>query len=460
MSWSLGLRTTTARLTVFYVAVFGGLTLLAVAIVYISSSRLAANEMSAALREQALGLSDVFRDEGAPGVRAEIERRVHNSMDPEALYALWSANGSLIAGNVSPSIQAPEFGPEQIQLRVENGSGAGATAHAAIALVERLSDRSVLLVGRDVEARQSSRNQALRVIWLTFAVMAVLGFGGALIGGRHLLRRVNAVATTARQIAEGQWQQRVPVHGSDDEFDRLALAVNAMLERLEDLTTGMRAVIDSVAHDLRRPLTHARQAFERASRAPAAANADWDEVGTALDAMQSTLAALLHLVEAESGASRTQMEPVCLSQLVRDLAELYEPLTEDAGLQLQLDLPETAPTLAHRELLAQAVANLLDNAIKYAARSGVLRVAVGTLPGKIRITVADRGPGIAPEMRERALARFVRLSDDPQVSGSGLGLSLVAAVARLHRGHLELGEAGPGLIATLELPFVELDDRT
>ena len=457
MSVHLGLRTTIGKLALFYALVFGTMTVVAIAVAYVQSTRLAMREIRAALAEQSAGLIDVYRDEGADGLVREIVRRGRANFDPEAIYALWSPEGALLAGNVSPPLPLPlpQSDGGEIQLTLAAGPDPGAQAHTAIASLMTLPDRSLLLVGRDVASRLTARAETLWLIGWTLVMVALLGVGGALVGGQHLLRRVAALATTTRRIAAGELQQRVATHGSGDEFDRLAEAVNLMLDRIEDLNGGMQTVIDSIAHDLRKPLTHARQALETAFEdADAAAIANLERVDTALARIQSTLDALLHIVQADAGANTAQMEPCLVDTIVTDLVELYEPLAQAAGVRLDAQVSGPLRLTAHRQLLAQALANLLDNAVKYAADTGVVEVRAGASDRSVRISVSDHGPGIPAAQRDRATQRFVRLVGDDRIPGSGLGLSVAAAVASLHRGRLLLEDAGPGLRATLELPLV------
>jgi signal transduction histidine kinase len=453
MSIGLGLRTTTGKLALFYAAVFGAMTLIAIAAVHAQWTRLTMREIGAALNEQSLGLADVLRDEGPEGLRRGIELRIHSNFDPEALYALWSAQGALIAGNVSPKLSLPSGDSEHIEFTLSNPT-ADAPGHAAVAMLARLPDNSILLVGRDVQSRLESRRETLWAVVWTLILVAILGCAGALLGGRRVLREVEHIATTTRRIATGDLTRRVRLVGSGDEFDQLALAVNTMLDRIEELNAGMQTVIDSVAHDLRRPLTHARQTLELArEEADEQSGASLAQVDQALCHIQSTLDALLLIVQADAGVNSAQMEHCALDEMARNVIDLYEPLAESSGIRLALDAPTSIVITAHKQLLAQAVVNLIDNAIKFAPTSNVITVAIMVREDKIKISVSDQGQGIVPQDRDRVIGRFVRLVDDTAVPGSGLGLSLVASIARLHRGTFRLSDAQPGLCATLELPM-------
>lgn len=453
MSFGPGVRTTTAKLLLFYALTFSVITLAAMTLVETQWTQLSMREIRSALSEQSTGLAGVFRDEGLDGLRDDIQQRERANFDPEAVYALWSADGALLAGNISPRLEFPSSGMREVELTLASSERSRGRAHAVIAQIVRLPDRSVLLVGRDVQSRLDLQNETFWLVRWTLAIIAALGVAGALHGGRRVLHQIDRIAQTTRRIADGELTHRLPVAGSGDEFDRLAIAINAMLEHIEYVNAGMQTVIDAVAHDLRRPLTHARQALETAldagdgtSAGPLIAAQD------ALDSIQRTLDALLHIVQADAGISSSQKQASAIDAIVRDVVELYEPLAQSSGVRLLLDT-EAVVANVHHQLLAQALANLIDNAIKYAPASGDVRIVVRADHDALRLTVSDHGPGIPVDMRQRVLGRFVRLVDDSAMPGSGLGLSLVAAVVRLHRGKLTLTDAAPGLIATIELPL-------
>jgi len=272
------------------------------------------------------------------------------------------------------------------------------------------------------------------------------------------LRRIDAMTGTTQRIMSGDLSGRLPVGRSGDELDRLAENLNAMLERIEALMTGLKEVSDNIAHDLKTPLTRMRNRVE-AALATARSEAEYREAlqATIEDADQliRTFNALLMIARAEAGSSGVPFEEIDAAEVARDVVDLYEPLAEEAGAALRLDAEGQAPLSANRELLSQALANLIDNAIKYAGegRTGArVDVAVRREDRHIVIGVADNGPGIAPQDRARATQRFVRLEASRSKPGAGLGLSLVAAVAQLHGGELRLCDNGPGLRAELVLP--------
>jgi signal transduction histidine kinase len=259
-----------------------------------------------------------------------------------------------------------------------------------------------------------------------------------------------ADATTARIMA-GELGRRIATHGNGDEFDDLAQNLNAMLERIERLLAGMRQVSEDIAHDLRTPLSRMRSRIEVALMGapnPEEARGLLEDTLRDADGLIETFNALLAIARAEAGAQHGDWERLDLAELARDVAELYEPLAEEASITLRLDARAGAAIQGHRQLVAQAIANVADNAIKYTPAGGTVTIATAALPTPT-VTVTDTGPGIPPEQREHAKQRFVRLDAQRSTPGSGLGLSLVDAVAKLHDARLTLADNDPGLRVTL-----------
>lgn len=266
-----------------------------------------------------------------------------------------------------------------------------------------------------------------------------------------MLERIDAVNRTTAQIMAGDLGRRIEMEGTGDEFDGLAANLNAMLERIERLLKGMRQVTDNVAHDLRTPLNRIRSRLELALMNPPE-NAETREVleQTLRDAdgLIVTFNALLSIARIEAGTPQSEWETVELSGLAADVVELYEPLAEEKEIELLLDAPMAVETVGNRQLIAQAVANIVDNAIKYAPHGSSVVARTRNGVGAV-VEVADHGPGIPESLREQALERFVRLDPERTTPGNGLGLSLVSAVAKLHDAHLELQDNEPGLKVTM-----------
>src|ERR1700694_5885917 len=293
-------------------------------------------------------------------------------------------------------------------------------------------------------------------------MVVVFGIAGGFFVARRVLRRVDAMTHTATAIMGGDLSERLPVAGSGDEFDRLAVSLNVMLDRIEALMRGLKEVSDNIAHDLKTPLTRLRNRSEEALRT-AKSESDYRQALEATieesESLIRTFNALLMIARAESGQARDNMSEFDAAEVARGIGELYEPLAEEKGVTLEGEAPAAVAVRGNRELVSQALANLVDNAIKYAAigagKNGAAKGIVVTALNdgeRALLAVDDKGPGIPESMRERVVERFVRLEQSRTVPGSGLGLSLASAVATLHGGELKLQDNQPGLRAIIALP--------
>jgi signal transduction histidine kinase len=308
-----------------------------------------------------------------------------------------------------------------------------------------------MLVGHDVQERQDVKSLMVRGLIAAVVMTLLLGLGGGFWMGRRILAQAGAISAVATQIMRGDLSQRLPVRDADDEINTLAREINTMLDKIEQLTLGMRTVLDSAAHDLRTPLNRLQATAEAAMTQLGSASPErrvLERVTTEVDQMRSTLDALLRIALAETGT--VAREPVDLSELVASVVELYAPVSEERGIELTSSVAAGAQILGSRQLLAQALANLLDNAIKFTPDGGRIRVVLRGSGNEPEVIVEDNGPGIPADKREIVLGRRVRLDEARKFPGSGLGLSLVAAVTKLHGARLVLDDAAPGLRVSLK----------
>jgi signal transduction histidine kinase len=308
-----------------------------------------------------------------------------------------------------------------------------------------------MLVGHDVQERQDVKSLMMRGLIAAVLLTLLLGLGGGFWMGRRILAQAGAISAVATQIMRGDLSQRLPVRDADDEINTLAREINTMLDKIEQLTLGMRTVLDSAAHDLRTPLNRLQASAEGAMATLTPGSAErrvLERVTTEVDHMRSTLDALLRIALAETGT--VAREQVDLTELVGSVVELYAPVSEERGIVLESSVAPGAYVQGNRQLLAQALANLLDNAIKFTPDGGHIRVALDGSGSAPQVIVEDNGPGIPADKREIVLGRRVRLDEARNFPGSGLGLSLVAAVTKLHGAHLVLDDAGPGLKVSLK----------
>jgi signal transduction histidine kinase len=373
------------------------------------------------------------------------------------LYRLQTSAGQSLAGNLDrwPDDVAPVH-----RGAFRYGSKDALDTRLAVGVSLDVGQNATLLIGRDIE---DQRELARRIRWLGWSgvvSLSVLGLGLGLIARRRLLARIGVITDTSRAIIAGDLTQRIVRDNSGDELDRLSENLNDMLSRIETLLAALREVSDNIAHDLRTPLNRLRNQAEaalRESTSPAAQREGLERVIEQSDDLIKTFNALLLIARLEPGTVAATMETLDVGKLVDDVADLYQPVAEDAGLGLVIDVAKGAQLVkANRQLLGQAIANLIDNAIKYSADSpsaNARPITVSTVPSadSIDVVVCDSGPGIAPEDRERALKRFVRLEKSRSLPGTGLGLSLVAAVARMHNAHLALDDNNPGLKVILSM---------
>jgi signal transduction histidine kinase len=420
-------------------------------------------QTDAAIRADVAALTERFQQAGRAGVLEAISLRLARDGDDQDLYRLTDAEGRQIAGNLASTpdeLQGPE--PEAEPLRwlrtplLREGQLTEARLYRA-----DLPNGDRLIVGRDMEERLRLRELLARGLGWAASVACLMALVGALLLRRALQARLRPAAETVAAIAQGNLSHRVPLTGREDEFDRLGRTLNAMLDRIGTLMAGIRGVSDAIAHDLRTPVARARGRLEEALSGDAASMHRALEQGIAdLDGTIRIFHAVLRITEVEAGARSAAFVPLDLVPLLEDAAELYAPSAEARGVTLESALPETLPLTGDRDLLLQAVANLLDNAVKFTTAGGTIRLSATAGADTLRITVADEGPGLRPADRARAGERFFRADAARGTPGYGLGLSLVRAVAGLHGGELILADAHPGrvppgLSATLSLPRTE-----
>jgi signal transduction histidine kinase len=459
------LRTTAFRLTLVYLALFALFAALLLGFFALNARRLITEQITATINAEVSGLAEQYEQGGIRRLVLIVD--VRSRRPGSSLYLVATPKGEGLAGNVAslePGTLDHIGWIETAYRRLDEPEG---TEHHAFVRVSELPGGFRLLVGRDIEERQRVYDVIAVAGRWSIAVVVVLGLIGGFFVSRRVLKRVDAMTETAQTIMAGDLTGRLPIAGTGDELDRLALNVNAMLDRIEALMRGFKEVSDNVAHDLKTPLTRLRNRAEAALR-----NAKTDaEFRSALETMIEesdglirTFDALLIIARAEAGETGRGMVVFDGAEIARDVGELYEPLAEEKGLRLVVEAPGPAMVRGHRELVSQALANLIDNAIKYAApapcsSAGVGRgerpaimVTAGVDGDQVLLTVADSGPGIPEGDRTHVVERFVRLEQSRSQPGSGLGLSLASAVAGLHHGALKLDDNAPGLRATIVLP--------
>ncbi len=459
-------RTTAFRLTLVYLFLFALFAASLLGYFAWNTRRLITEQITSTVNAETGEISDIYARRGLRGLVFTIENR---ALRPGAnLYLVTTPNGQAVAGNVgslAPGVMASSGWSETAYRRLDEQDSAD---HRALVYVTELTSGFRLLIGRDLDERRRLFGIVAKAAQWSVLIVVVLGLGGGIFVARRVLRRIDAMTGTTQRIMAGDLSGRLPVGRSGDELDRLAENLNAMLERIEALMIGLKEVSDNIAHDLKTPLTRLRNRAEDAL----AKSSNETEYRTALertidesDGLIRTFNALLMIARAESGQARDNMDNFDAADVANGIQELYEPLAEEDGMTLRVRTT-FAPLHGNRELISQALANLVENAIKYgkpvpaaqplgaAATPDRGEILIEALRDgdQVLLSVTDHGPGIPEADRGHAVERFVRLEASRTQPGSGLGLSLASAVATLHGGDLRLGDAHPGLRATLAIP--------
>src|SRR3989440_2598755 len=451
------LRTTAFKLTLVYLTVFALFAVFLLAYFAWNTRRLITEQITQTVDAEITGRAEQYRQGGIRRLVFVVDAR--SRRPGSSLYLVTTRAGEGLAGNVgslATGILETAGWTETAYRRLDDPDGA---EHHALVRVFQLPAGFRLLVGRDLEERERLYDIVLAAGRWSLAIVIVLGVAGGFFVTRRVLKRVDAMTETTRTIMDGDLTGRLPVAGTGDEFDRLSSNLNAMLERIEALMHGLKEVTDNIAHDLKTPLTRLRNRCEEALRLAE----DESQYRQALestieesDGLIRTFNALLMIARAESGQAREGMTDFDAAEIARGVGDLYEPLADDKGIHLTVEAPAAARVHGNRELISQALANLVDNAIKYGAgMNGAEAEIVVTARGegdRILLAVADSGRGIPQPDRGRAVERFVRLEQSRSQPGSGLGLSLASAVARLQGGDLKLEDNHPGLRTLISLP--------
>jgi signal transduction histidine kinase len=446
------LRSASVRLALGYAAVFILSSFLLVGVLWWRTAAYLDREVDAVILADTQAVGDRLHDFGLLGALETVRDRASAEADEHAIYLLADPGLSRLAGNLAawPAQigQAPGW--------YEIGLARDGKLHATRILYAALPGGFRLLVGRDVQDRVAIRRSIVDGLAWAAGIAVLLAIGGGLLVRRGVLGQVEAINRTTAAIVRGDLARRLPTRGSTDEFDQLSQTINGMLAQIQILIEGVRNASNTVAHDLRTPLTELRGRLEELLRRRPPPDEAWAEVHGAvgdLDRAIGVFNALLRLAEIDSGARLSGFREVRLDTVANDVAELYSPVAEAKGSELVLAAPDAIAVRGDPDLLAQAISNLVDNAVKFSPPGGkvTLGLARGDA-GAVAIRVADTGPGIPDAEKAQVVRRFYRGDAGKGEAGVGLGLSVVAAIARLHGGRLEFADGNPGLVATLILP--------
>lgn len=447
------LRTTAFRQTLLSAALFALSSFVILGFVYAASAGMVVRRADAVVNDEVQVLNDRFQSGGIDNIRLYILQRTVGGGD--YLYLLIHPSGRTL-GNLSflPDVQPDEEGRVQFTYRRPPAGGVDDDSEKEDRIVRgqivELPSGYRLFVGLDVDDETRLISRMLNTILAASALALALGVAAGIFVSRRFVRRLDKINNVARRVRAGDLQPRAPRNYTGDELDELSENFNNMLDRVEALMHRMRHTGDSIAHDLRTPLTRMRNRLDEALREDGDLDAREQALERAVadtDELLGIFNAILSLSRLEAGESRASIVRLDPAEIAADMAELYEPVCEDDGLSFASEIQPGLAMLGDRGLLSQALANILDNAVKYTPAGGAVTLRLReTGEGMIEFSVTDTGPGIPDVDRERVVQRFVRLDNSRSQPGSGLGLSLVQAIADVHNGRFELNE-GPGVVA-------------
>jgi signal transduction histidine kinase len=457
------LRTTPFRLTLLFLALFAGAASAFLAYIYVATAGEATRRTDQAITREMGALIAAYDRAGLAAVNQSLIERA--ASERPFLYLLTEANGETISGSIEESpVEAFDGQPTWTTFQVTEEVEGRTVRRPARGRQERLSGGEILFVGADVAEDEAYVVKIINALWGAGGLVIILGLAGGVLVSRNVSRSMAGLTEVVDAVRNGDLAARAAVRGTRDEFDELALGLNEMLDRLERSMAGHRHAGDAIAHDLRSPLTRLRARLEAALIDVEAGKGEPTEALvqalTDTDGVLKTFGAVLAIARLQAAGAAPDPVVFDPADLAADIAELYEPLCEDKGLEFAAELDRDLQVRGNREFLAQALANILDNAIKYTPAGGAVMLRVRRRSsGEVEFAVTDTGPGVPETDRERVVERFVRLENSRNEPGAGLGLSLVGAVAEAHGGRLELDEGpgriggmGPGLRVALVLP--------
>jgi len=418
-------------------------------------------QLQAGLKEDFQSLRDRMEVAGSNALVALIAARTEGAKADGRYYLLENGNGDVLAGNLLLWGDEADMPPLDGHVHVvwlddEMIPSYGEDEDAYWPVIgTTFPDHSRLLVARSVYRSEQLQQYSLAALVALLGIIVFLALTMGVFLGRSILRRIDVITATTSEIMTGDLSRRVPIIGRGDEFDALSIRLNLMLERVETLVDEMREVTDNIAHDLRSPLTRLRNRLEVTLLEPRGKDEYMQAMEQSIqdvDKLMATFNVILQTAQADAGTIRAAMETVDLSRLLVELGELYTPLVDEQSLRLTVDVPPGITLIGNRGLLAQAIGNLIDNAVKFTPAGGEIHLAAARSGPGVTLFVADTGPGIAPADRGQVTKRFVRLDGARSTPGNGLGLSLVEAIVRQHGAILTLDDNQPGLLVTITFP--------
>jgi len=447
------LHSSTFRLALIYMVLFGVSVLMLLGFIYWSTATYLTQQTDQTIEAEIADLAERYRTTGIAGLTTLISERLSRKPAGSAIYLLVDKDLDPLLGNLDRWPRGVQIQDGWMDFRLEGPGSDNADIHPARARVFRIEGGYLLLVGRDIHDLELTKSRiVITLVWGLAITLVLGGFGGAMMS-RTTVRRIESINQASREIISGDLSRRIPTRNTGDDFDVLADNLNAMLDRIGSLMEDVRRVSDNIAHDLRTPLARLRNRLEELHLQSSGSGANSEGIEQAVteaDRLLNTFNALLRIARIESRHGEASFSALAMDDLVRDVAELYEPLMEEKNQTLAMQLPGDVHLSGDRDLLFQAIANLLDNATKYTPAGGSIRIDLASLNEGGRLVIADSGPGIPEAAREKVFQRFFRLEQSRTTPGNGLGMSLVAAVVTLHRMSIRLEDNRPGLRVVIE----------
>ena len=447
-------RTFSFRTTLLYVAILGIAVAILFVVIYWATGRSMRAELRDEVTEEMSPLIESYRADGEPAIAAVINERADSPDYKTSFYLLQDPAGRKIAGNLHPMAAADGW----YELRIPVEEGGEDDSDMLLARGQVLPDGVFLVVGQDMDQFIDIEEWIVEVAGWGLAAAFVMALFGGLATGARILRRIEAITAASGEIVQGNLSHRIALRGTGDEFDQLSGNLNEMLDRIQMLMEGLRQMSNDIAHDLRTPLTRLRQHLESARSRAVTADEYSEIVGKAIketDDILHTFGALMRIAQIEAGTRRSAFTEVDLSDVLCTIVEAYAAVAEDEGHAMTNRICRGMLVRGDRQLLTQMVANLVENALRHTPAGTRVEIALDGDPAAPVCTIADNGPGIPEDERDKVFRRFYRMDRSRSTAGSGLGLSLVAAVADLHRIVLEVGDQRPGLKIALRFPRID-----
>lgn len=449
-------RTTNFRLSVVFATIFALSFTVLIAIIYFTTSSAMRAQLRQAVEDDAQALTEEVRNDGLPSIVSDIEERLASSASSARYYYLTDARGNRMAGNLkSLPVQDGWFSKEFTSAETDDSGLLTDEDHELWGIGTRFDDGAFLFVGQDAFATITTQETILASIGWSLLIALLIAIAAGVFASRRFLNKVDAINVTSSAIMEGRLRERIPTEGTSDELDQLSANLNRLFDSNESLLESLRQVTTNIAHDLRSPLSRLKQGLEASLQPGSPKKAQERAIHGAIDEADRLLAissGLLRIAQIESGSRRNGFKPVELSRILERVGEAYRAVAEDEGKAFAAEIEPGIRIVGDQDLLVQMFANLVENAIRHTPPHTHIRLLLKSAKGEVLAEVADSGPGIPVEQREKVFERFYRLDASRSTPGHGLGLSLVSAVASLHGIQITLEDNLPGLRAMVRFP--------